>query len=106
MPESFNSATPGKKKPKQKPGHERWVISYADLLTLLLALFVVLYASSHHDQHKLDQAASGFVSAFHGTPVPIILDFWAIAASCRTTHRQSRYQNPPRHRRIHLCPGR
>ncbi len=30
-------------------GHERWLVSYADLITLLFALFVVLYASSVAD---------------------------------------------------------
>ena len=28
------------------PGHERWLVSYADFITLLFALFVVLYAIS------------------------------------------------------------
>ena len=41
------TAIPGSgKKPEKPANHERWVISYADLLTLLLATFVVLYALS------------------------------------------------------------
>ena len=60
------------KKPEKPPNHERWVISYADLLTLLLATFVVLYASSVRDKHKSDEVAQSFVRAFHGTPVPIV----------------------------------
>lgn len=30
--------------------NDRWLISYADLVTLLLALFIVLYAASDHDR--------------------------------------------------------
>ncbi len=40
-------------KPKKAPNHERWVISYADLLTLLLAFFVVLYSSSTQNKFNL-----------------------------------------------------
>ncbi len=63
-----------KKKPKaQKPeNHERWVISYADLLTLLLATFVVLYASSQRDKHKADEVAKSFLAAFQGTPPAVM----------------------------------
>jgi chemotaxis protein MotB len=32
--------------------HERWLVSYADLLTLLFALFVVLYAAADHDRAR------------------------------------------------------
>ncbi len=32
---------------------ERWLISYADLVTLLLALFIVLYAASNKEQAKI-----------------------------------------------------
>ncbi|MDE8347301.1 MAG: flagellar motor protein MotB [Acidocella sp.] len=60
------------KKPEKPPNHERWVISYADLLTLLLATFVVLYASSSHDKHKQDQVAASFVKAFVGTPPSVV----------------------------------
>jgi chemotaxis protein MotB len=39
---------------------ESWLIPYADLLTLLLALFVVLYASSNVDQEKYNAMAEAF----------------------------------------------
>jgi len=32
---------------------ERWLVSYADFMTLLFALFVVLFASSHHDKQTI-----------------------------------------------------
>jgi chemotaxis protein MotB len=40
--------------------HEAWVIPYADVLTLLMALFLVLFALGKTDQEKLDLAAMSF----------------------------------------------
>jgi chemotaxis protein MotB len=59
---------PKKPQPPKHDNHERWIVSYADLLTLLLATFVVLYASSQRDKHKADEIAKSFLEAFHGTP--------------------------------------
>ena len=56
----------------KKPNHERWVISYADLLTLLLAFFVVLYASSTRNSHKEDQAAASFLKAFQNSSPSVV----------------------------------
>jgi chemotaxis protein MotB len=42
--------------------HERWLISYADFITLLFAFFVTMYSISTVDQKKLEKA----VTAFHG----------------------------------------
>lgn len=44
---------------------ETWLIPYADLLTLLLALFIVLFASSIVDQKKLEQISESFSIAFN-----------------------------------------
>ncbi len=51
-----------KTKPKKHEEHmgEAWLLPYADVLTLLLALFIVLYASSNIDKEKLQEIASGF----------------------------------------------
>jgi chemotaxis protein MotB len=45
--------------------HERWLVSYADFITLLFAFFVVLYASSKADQKKQQQVSQAIDSAFH-----------------------------------------
>jgi chemotaxis protein MotB len=45
--------------------HERWLVSYADFITLLFAFFVVLYASSKADQKKQAQFSQAIDSAFH-----------------------------------------
>lgn len=45
---------------------ETWLIPYADLLTLLLALFIVLFASSSVDAQKFEDLAQSFNSALSG----------------------------------------
>lgn len=54
---------------------DRWLISYADLVTLLLALFIVLYAASDHDRARQIAAAfaaqnSGGNGILPGNPLP------------------------------------
>jgi chemotaxis protein MotB len=45
-------------------GEERWLLSYADFITLLLALFMVLFALSTVNRDKFAQFRTGLVSAF------------------------------------------
>jgi chemotaxis protein MotB len=59
-------------KAKKKASHERWLVSYADLMTLLLALFVVLYASSTRNTAKIEEEERSIITAFHGTPVAVV----------------------------------
>jgi len=47
---------------------ESWLVPYADILTLLLALFIVLFASAQIDQKKFDMIAQSFSAAFSGSP--------------------------------------
>jgi chemotaxis protein MotB len=52
---------------KRNPGHvshERWLVSYADFITLLFAFFVVLYSSSQVDKHKVGKLAQAIQVAF------------------------------------------
>lgn len=44
--------------------HERWIVSYADMLTLLFALFVVLYATSDANPQKLQAVHNSIEQAF------------------------------------------
>lgn len=53
--------------PKKHPEHvnlERWLVSYADFITLLFAFFVILYASSKVDAKKYKAVAESIRSAF------------------------------------------
>ncbi|MEO6503710.1 MAG: flagellar motor protein MotB [Jatrophihabitantaceae bacterium] len=48
---------------------ERWMVTYADMLTLLLVLFIVLYAISQVNTSKFEQLKSSLASAFdNGQP--------------------------------------
>jgi chemotaxis protein MotB len=62
-----------RKHAEKAPNHERWIISYADLLTLLLATFVVLYASSTRNHRKMEEVARSFLAAFHGSPPAVTI---------------------------------
>jgi chemotaxis protein MotB len=44
--------------------HERWLVSYADFITLLFAFFVVLYATAQVDKKKVGQIAVAIHVAF------------------------------------------
>lgn len=44
--------------------HERWLVSYADFMTLLFALFVVLFASSYHDKKAIQRVSSAVRTGF------------------------------------------
>ena len=57
--------------PEKPPNHERWVISYADFVTLLLATFVVMYAVSTINSSKFQEMAESFSTAFMGRTVNI-----------------------------------
>jgi chemotaxis protein MotB len=48
--------------------HERWLLTYADMITLLLALFIILVGASKTDPHKYDQVAQSFHQAFSTAP--------------------------------------
>jgi chemotaxis protein MotB len=53
-----------RKKAQSHVSHERWLVSYADFITLLFAFFVVLFASSRGDKRKQVQVADAMKSAF------------------------------------------
>ncbi|MFT4111419.1 flagellar motor protein MotB [Silvibacterium sp.] len=44
--------------------HERWLVSYADFITLMFAFFVVLYASSQADKRKQAEVSQSINQAF------------------------------------------
>ena len=53
-----------KKKHEEHVNHERWLVSYADFITLLFAFFVTLYAISQVDAAKLGKLVDSMQSAF------------------------------------------
>ena len=53
-----------KKRQAEHVNHERWLVSYADFITLLFAFFVVMFAASNEDQQKAGQIAQSVRIAF------------------------------------------
>jgi chemotaxis protein MotB len=53
-----------RKRPKSRVNRDRWLVSYADFITLLFAFFVVLYASSQVDKRKVGKLALAIQVAF------------------------------------------
>ena len=53
-----------RRRAEQHISHERWLVSYADFITLLFAFFVVLYASSQVDKRKIGRLALSIQVAF------------------------------------------
>ena len=53
-----------RKRHEEHVNHERWLVSYADFITLLFAFFVVLYASSQVDKRKVGKLALSIQVAF------------------------------------------
>ncbi len=49
---------------KEHGNHERWLVSYADFITLLFAFFVVLYSSAQADKGRVGQLALAIQVAF------------------------------------------
>lgn len=56
---------------KRKGGHEeehenseRWLVTYADMITLLMVLFIVMFSMSQVDQRKFNALKSGLAAGF------------------------------------------
>lgn len=58
---------------EEHENHERWAVSYGDMMTVLLALFIVLYAISVVDQTKFDQLRTSLAIGF-GSPAVSMLN--------------------------------
>lgn len=53
-----------RKREAEHSTHERWLVSYADFITLLFAFFVVLYASSQVDKRRVGKLSLAIQVAF------------------------------------------
>ncbi len=54
-----------KKKHPEHANHERWLVSYADFITLLFAFFTTLYAISTVDAQKVGKMMYSMQQAFN-----------------------------------------
>src|SRR5215468_7832765 len=54
---------------RRRPSHDRWLVSYADFITLLFAFFVVMYSAAQLDKRRAGRLATAIQTAFsqHGS---------------------------------------
>jgi len=62
-----------KKPPHEHENHERWLVSYADFITLLFAFFVVMFASSQADKGKAQQVSDSVKKALEGEKMSSVI---------------------------------
>lgn len=60
-----------KKRREEEPLHQAWAIPYGDLITLLLAFFVVMYAVSSVNEGKYRVLSDSLNAAFRGAPTSV-----------------------------------
>jgi chemotaxis protein MotB len=64
------SAPPRRRKKPEEPeehvNHERWLVTYADMLTLLMVLFIIMFAMSQVSEDKYQALKSGLAVGFGG----------------------------------------
>jgi chemotaxis protein MotB len=56
---------------EEHENHERWLVSYADMMTLLMVLFIVLFAISQVDSEKFVKLKSGLAAGFGAESVAL-----------------------------------
>ena len=65
-----------RKRHSHPENHERWLVSYADFITLLFAFFVVLYASTRSDKTRVKAVSEAIQDALkNGTVTPALIAF-------------------------------
>lgn len=62
-----------KKKHPAHENHERWLVSYADFITLLFAFFVVMFATGQTDKAKAKQVSEAVKEALEHGGVPAMV---------------------------------
>ena len=62
---------PRKKRQEEPDDHNRWIVSYADFITLLFALFAVMYAMSSLNLEKYAAMSASMTTAFSKFPQPL-----------------------------------
>jgi len=62
-----------RKRHTEHENHERWLVSYADFITLLFAFFVVMFASSQGDKGKAQQVSNAVKEALETDHVTAIV---------------------------------
>src|SRR5215469_15784976 len=72
---------------RRRPSHDRWLVSYADFITLLFAFFVVMYSAAQLDKRRAGQMATAIQTAFlqHGSLPPEPADVGGLSSKGKPT---------------------
>jgi chemotaxis protein MotB len=73
--------------------HDRWLVSYADFITLLFAFFVVMFATSQTDNAKAQQVSDSVKKALAGQPISTVIAAILGPGDAAKTHAPM--HNPP-----------
>src|SRR5690606_39444637 len=57
-----------RRRQEERENRDRWMVSYADFMTLLFAFFVVMYAISNVNEGKYKTLSDALLSAFNAQP--------------------------------------
>jgi chemotaxis protein MotB len=79
-----------KKNEAEKENNERWLITYADLITLLLIFFIVLYSMSQINVKKYDQLSESMAVVFGQSGRSGVLDGGRTVIPDPAVHKQLR----------------
>jgi chemotaxis protein MotB len=64
---------PRRRKPEEPANHDRWLVSYADFITLLFAFFVVMFATSQADHNNAARVSESVSKALADGQVKSVL---------------------------------
>jgi chemotaxis protein MotB len=94
-----------KKRLKQHGNQERWMVSYADFMTLLFAFFVVLYSSSQVDKTKMASLSDAITNGFQELGVgpgpggnAVVISAYAVPAAALRSPRPDEAVQSIRHK--------
>src|ERR1035438_767198 len=79
-----------KKHEEEHENHERWLVSYADFITLLFAFFTILYATSQRDVSKAQEFQRSIQKAFRS-----FIDFGGLQGKFVDTNEATQLIPPP-----------
>ncbi|MGE5391350.1 MAG: flagellar motor protein MotB [Deltaproteobacteria bacterium] len=60
------------KKPQKEPNHERWLITYSDLITLLMIFFIIMYSMSQINAAKYAAVANSLSLVLSGQAMSVL----------------------------------
>ena len=84
----------------EEASHERWLVTYADMVTLLMVLFIIMFAMSTVDQKKFAELRNGLADGF-GHSINILNGANAMLDDTGAVEREVRSIQPRRLRRCH-----